>query len=176
MRSGRVVVAAILALFAVTTGGAIAQTPGAGTLVGHLIVCRPIIGPSGTGGGASPDLTGATPGLKRGLPKPIQFPAQDVQLAVQGTTISATTDASGLFVLAGVPAAQPLTLLAQASSGPPLLFSGSSPVVSSGQMLDLGTLGIGDCATTVFLPQPPPSTDGSFQALSDAVASPDGTD
>jgi hypothetical protein len=151
----RLAIAATLGLMATP---AMAETIGTGTVVGRLLICRTLAAPVASADGSGPDLADVTPGLKRALPRTIQLPAQAIEVAVQGTTISAITDASGAFALNGVPAEQPLTLLAQVPPAGSLVLSGAAPIVSSGQTLDLGTLGLGVCGGAAFVPQAPPAS------------------
>jgi hypothetical protein len=144
-----------------------AQSAGTGTVTGHIIWCRALAGPvvSAGDGDDSPDLADVTPGLRKGItpPPPIRVAAQDIVLTVQGTPISARTDAAGSFTLTGVPAAQPLTLVAQVASGPSLVVSGPDVTLNAGQTLDLGTIGVPDCTgnSDAFTLQP--ATDPSAQ-------------
>jgi hypothetical protein len=123
-----------------------AQTAGTATLTGHVIWCRELAGPvAAADENGSPDLSDVTPGFRKGLPPAFHVAAQDVQLTIAGTSISARTDAGGSFTLTGVPVAQPVTLVAQAAAGPSLVLGGPSLTLNPGQTLDLGTIGPPDC-------------------------------
>lgn len=148
-----VALAATLAL----SSGAAAQTAGTGTLTGHLVLCRTAPRPV-AGASAGLDMADVTPGFNRHMAPPIHIPADGVQLSIQGTSLSTTTDAVGAFTFAGVPAAQPLTLLAQPDPGPTLVLSSPSLVVTTGQTLDLGTVGLSACGDTTIAFTPSPST------------------
>jgi hypothetical protein len=95
----------------------------------------------------SPDTAQPAPGV-RPIPAPISgLPAGAVLVAVQNTGVSARTDESGRFALAGVPAGQYLTVAAgpvadsiAATAGRPNVF------VNGGESVDIGTLSLG--ATT----------------------------
>ncbi|TMF03670.1 MAG: hypothetical protein E6I52_06655 [Chloroflexi bacterium] len=144
----------ILALAAILgaaawSSGAAAEAPGTGTVTGRVIFCkllpRPVEAPDAD---VSP-LADVTPGMNRGVPPPIRLPvANDVRTV---------TDGGGVFTLSGVPASQPLVLVAQLSPGPMMVLSQPNLMVSAGQTLDLGTVGLGGCADggTVLVPQPP---------------------
>ena len=99
----------------------------------------------------------APPGGDDRLSPPIRRPGANVQVSIQGTGLSAITDAGGAFTLAGVPASQPLTVLAQLASGPPLVLDMPNLTVNPGQTLDLGMFGPAACndGTAVLLPQAP---------------------
>jgi hypothetical protein len=159
------VIAAILGL-AATVSTASAQGAATGTLVGHLAWCKQMPRPVGQADGEPSPLADVTPGLGRGLAPSIRIPASDVQVSVLGTGLSATTDASGTFTLSGVPAAQPLTLVASAAAGPALVLNGPSLVVSAGQTRDVGSVGLVGCddggaVVTVAPDAPAPETDAA---------------
>ena len=152
----------ILALAAILgaaawSSGAAAEAPGTGTVTGRVIFCkllpRPVEAPDAD---VSP-LADVTPGMNRGVPPPIRLPVPNVQLSIQGTNVRTVTDGGGVFTLSGVPASQPLVLVAQLSPGPMMVLSQPNLMVSAGQTLDLGTVGLGGCADggTVLVPQPP---------------------
>ena len=153
---------ALLSVLA-TAHGSSAQSAGTATVTGHVIWCRAVAGPAASADPASaPDLADVTPGFGKGIAPPLRVAAQDVQLMVQGTPISTRTDATGSFTLTGVPAAQPLTLVAQPAAGPSLVLSGPSLTLNPGQTLDVGNLGLPDCTgngSQAFTLQPAPTTD-----------------
>ena len=145
-----------------------AQTAGTGTLVGRVVLCRfvpprlgiadrnpgPVIdAPPGTNDGPVVD---APPRTDDRVPLGAG-PAADVQVSIDGTQLTARTDAAGAFSLEGVPASQPFTLLAQLAAGPPLVLQTPDVVVAPGQTLDLGTLGPIPCngRPGILLPRPP---------------------
>jgi len=156
------VLAAILGTAAWSSGAA-ADAPGTGTVIGRVIFCkllpRPVEAPETD---VSP-LADVTPGMNRGVPPPIRLPVRNVQLSIQGTSVRTVTDGGGAFTLSGVPASQPLVLVAQLSPGPMMVLSPSNLMVSPGQTLDLGTVGLGGCADggTVLVPQAPPPAGAS---------------
>jgi hypothetical protein len=164
MRLAPIVILAVAAALS-TASGAAAQSASTGTLVGHITFCRsfphPVQAPEG-GDDTGPQLQDVTPGFNRGIPQPITLPAQDVQLMIQGTAVSARTDANGAFTLAGVPAAQAVTVLAQVPPGPAMVLNNPNLSLQPGQTLDLGTLALSGCANAapafVLPPAPAPDT------------------
>jgi hypothetical protein len=167
----------ILALAAIIgaaawSSGAAADAPGTGTVTGRVMFCkllpRPVEAPDA---GDVPPLADVTPGMNRRIPPPIKMPVQNVRLSIQGTNVQAMTDDTGAFTLSGVPASQPLVLVAQLPPGPIMMLSQPSVMVSPGQTLDLGTLGLGGCADggTVLVPQPPAPTAVSPEPETDAA-------
>ena len=163
MRSLLLTLPIVAALLVITAGGALAQSAQTGTLVGHITFCRafprPVAEPDGDTP-AGPQLQDVTPGLRRPLPQPAQFPVADVQLSIQGTSITARTNASGDFTLAGVPAAQPLTVTAQVAADTVMVLNNPNVWVGAGQTLDLGTLTMTACVdrAPAFFVQPAPAT------------------
>lgn len=151
------------------SSGAAAEAPGTGTVVGRVTFCkllpRPVEAPEAD---VSP-LADVTPGMNRGVPPPIRLPVPNVQLSIQGTNVRTVTDGGGAFTLSGVPASQPLVLVAQLSPGPMMVLSQPNLMVSAGQTLDLGTVGLGGCADggMVLVPQSPPPTATSPDAGAD---------
>ena len=134
-----------------------------GTLIGHLAWCKTAMRPVGQSDGEPSPLADVTPGLARHplAPASIKIPASDVQVSLLGTSLTATTDATGGFTLNGVPAAQSLTLVASAASGPALVLNGPSLVVAAGQTRDLGNIGLVGCGDSgaVFTLVPTPAVD-----------------
>jgi hypothetical protein len=124
-----------------------AQGTATGTLVGHLAWCKVAPRPVGQSDGEPSPLADVTPGMAQHpqVPAAVRIPAADVQVSVLGTGLTATTDAGGGFRLNGVPAAQSLTLVASAASGPALVLNGASLVVAAGQTRDLGSVGMVGC-------------------------------
>ena len=140
--------------------GAAAQSSGTGTLVGRVLFCRMLPRPVEAPDGDLPPLADVTPGGNRRFPPPVPQPVPNLQLMVQGTNARAVTGADGGFTLSGVPASQPLVLVAQPSPGPVLVLNAPSLSVAPGQVLDLGTIGMGACADggSLLVPQPPAAT------------------
>jgi hypothetical protein len=134
-----------------------AQSASTGTLVGRVMLCRLLPRALGIADRNPGPVIEAPPGGDDGLPPPIRRPGANVQVSIQGTGLSAVTDAGGAFTLAGVPASQPLTVLAQLASGPPLVLDMPNLTVNPGQTLDLGMFGPAACndGTAVLLPQAP---------------------
>jgi hypothetical protein len=152
-----------IALTVAAASAALAQPGPTGTLIGHLTFCRVFPRPVAEADGdtpTGPQLQDVTPGLRRPLPQPAQFPVADVQLSIQGTGITARTNANGDFTLAGVPAAQPLTVTAQVAPGTVMVLNNPNVSVGAGQTLDLGTLTMTACLdrAPAFFVQPAPST------------------
>lgn len=150
---------ALVAILGVTawSSGAAAQTSGTGTLVGRVMFCKVLPRPVEAPDGELPPVADVTPGGNRRSPPPVPLPAQNVQLTIQGTSSRAVTDANGAFTLSGVPASQPLVLVAKLSPGPIMVLSTSNLSVGPGQTVDVGTIGLGGCADggSVLVPQPP---------------------
>jgi hypothetical protein len=140
---------------------AAAQADPTGTLVGRVVVCKSLPRP------VAPlaQLADLTPGGDRRLPPPLQVPAGSLPVNVEGTSVSVLTDAAGRFTLAGVPAAQQLTLLAQQQDGPLLVLNAPNLTVTAGQTLDLGTVALGACGDggMVFVPRPMPEDDAASE-------------
>jgi hypothetical protein len=122
------------------------------------------------------NLADVTPGLNRRVStRPVRLPASGLQLSVQGTGVTAQTDANGAFMLTGVPAAQPLTVVAQVQTGPALVVSGPGLSLNPGQTMDLGMLSTAGCADPAapftLQPQPispPAATDDATTQAPDA--------
>ena len=181
--ASRAVVMALAATMASFSTG-LAQAAPAGTLTGHVTFCRfapgPIAAPETPNG--NPNLVDVTPGMNRAFARAQRIPASGLQLTVQGTSLSAQTDANGAFTISGVPSAQPLTVLAMVSDGPPLVVSGNSLSLNAGQTMDLGNLSTPGCAdpnapfTLQLVPTSPPAAtdDTTVQApdpgTADAIA------
>jgi hypothetical protein len=101
----------------------------------------------------APDLSDVTPGLRH-FPSPAvaTVPAANIEVKVVGLPVSARSDANGQFMLRGVPAAQPVSVAAQLASTPNLTLQVQNLVVSAGQTLDVGTLGLSGCAASITQP------------------------
>jgi hypothetical protein len=142
-----------------------AQSTATGTLVGHLAWCKVAPQPVGQSDGEPSPLADVTPGMAQHplVTASVRIPAADVQVSVLGTGLTATTDAGGGFRLNGVPAAQSLTLVAAAASGPALVLNGPSLVVAAGQTRDLGSVGLVGCddGGVSLTVAPAPAEDGS---------------
>jgi hypothetical protein len=183
-RTINTVVMAVVFGLATTMQTASAQGTATGTLVGHLAWCKTMQRPVGQSDGEPSPLADVTPGMAQHplMPASVRIPAADVQVSLLGTSLSAKTDASGGFALSGVPAAQSLTLVASAASGPALVLNGPSLVVAPGQTRDLGSVGLVGCddgglaltvgpgpavdgpaATVPEQPAPAPETDAAAQ-------------
>jgi hypothetical protein len=162
----RVVMAVVFGL-ATTMQTASAQGTATGTLVGHLVWCKTMPRPVGQSDGEPSPLADVTPGMAQHALQPasISIPASDVQVSLLGTSLTATTDADGRFTLTGVPAAQALTLVVSAASGPALVLNGPSLDVTAGQTRDLGYVGLVGCdddgAVLTVAPAPAPGADGT---------------
>ena len=161
--SFRFTILALVGVFsvAISVSGAAAQSSSTGTLTGRVMWCKLAPRPVGEGDGELSPLADVTPGMRQAAPPPITFPAQDLQLMIQGTSLSARTDVDGNFTLSGVPASQPLTLLVEPSPGSLLVLDVPSLMVSPGETLDLGTVGAGNCGGgggPALVPQPAPVT------------------
>jgi hypothetical protein len=148
-----------LAVFLGLAGSVVAsaQTAGTGTLVGRVMLCKLLPRALGIADRNPGPVIEAPPGGDERLPQSIRRAAVNVQVSIQGTALTAVTDAGGAFTLVGVPASQPLTVLAQLASGPPLVLDMPNLTVSPGQTLDLGMFGPAACndGTAVLLPQGP---------------------
>ena len=133
-----------------------AQTAGTGTLVGRVVLCRFVPPRLGIADRNPGPVVDAPPGRDDRVPLSAGA-AADVQVSLDGTQLTARTDAAGAFSLEGVPASQPFTLLAQLAAGPPLVLETPDVVVAPGQTLDLGTLGPIPCngRPGILLPRPP---------------------
>lgn len=133
-----------------------AQTAGTGTLVGRVVLCRFVPPRLGIADRNPGPVVDAPPGRDDRVPLSAGA-AADVQVSLDGTQLTARTDAAGAFSLEGVPAARPFTLLAQLAAGPPLVLETPDVVVAPGQTLDLGTLGPIPCngRPGILLPRPP---------------------
>jgi hypothetical protein len=166
-----------LAVFLSLAGSLVAsaQTGGTGTLVGRVVLCRFLPRALGIADRNPGPAFEAPPGGEDGRPPPIRRPAANVQVSIQGTGLTAVTDASGAFTLAGVPASQPLTVLAQLASGPPLVLNAPDLTVGPGQTLDLGAFGPAACndGPAVLLPQAPVVITTPRAADIDVTAPPD---
>jgi hypothetical protein len=107
----------------------------------------------------APDLSDVTPGSRFfRSPAVATVPAANVEVKLVGLPVSARSDANGQFTLRGVPAAQPVSVAAQLASTPNLTLQVQNLVVSPGQTLDVGTLGLRGCAAWITQPaggQPP---------------------
>jgi hypothetical protein len=115
-------------------------------------------GPVGLADGDPGPLADVTPGGNRRVSPLIKLPVANAAVSIQGTGLTARTDAAGAFTLAGVPASQPLTVLAQFASGPPLVLAMPNLTVGPGQTLDLGALSPAACGdATSVLVQPAPA-------------------
>ena len=138
---------AVLLGLAATLNTALAQGTATGTLLGHLAWCKSLQRPVGQLDGEPSPLADVTPGLAQHalVTASVRIPASNVQVSVLGTSLSTTTDATGGFTLTGVPAAQSLTLVASAASGPALVLNGPSLMVTAGQTRDLGNVGLVGC-------------------------------
>jgi hypothetical protein len=91
-----------------------------------------------------------TPGLRLFRSRAIAtVPAANVEVKVVGLPVSTRTDANGQFVLRGVPASQQTTLAAQFASTPAITLPVQNLVVSPGQTLDVGTVGLSGCAAAI---------------------------
>ena len=134
-----------------------AQSAGTGTLVGRVMLCKLLPRALGIADRNPGPVIEAPPGGDDRLSPSIRRAAVNVQVSIQGTALTAVTDAGGAFTLAGVPALQPLTVLAQLASGPPLVLDMPNLTVNPGQTLDLGMFGPPACndGTAVLLPQAP---------------------
>ena len=98
----------------------------------------------------APDLSDVTPGSRHfQSPAVATVPAANIEVKVVGLPVSARSDANGQFMLRGVPAAQPVSLAAQLASTPNLTLQVQNLVVSPGQTLDVGTLGLSGCAASI---------------------------
>jgi hypothetical protein len=140
-----------------------AQSAGTGAVTGQVILCgslpRPV--PNGSAEPATdfttdgvaqpqpvPDPSGVTPGVpKRGKLAPA---AANVEVSVEGTSITVRTDGDGRFFLVGVPADEPLTLQAQRPSARSPIVLRPNLIVGPGQTVDLGTMEMGDCLRTLL--------------------------
>jgi hypothetical protein len=140
-----------------TSAGAAAAQSNTGTVSGQLVICRPVAMPVGMSGGPTnsvpgPDLSDVTPGsnLRRQIGQTREFtePLANIEVKVVGTPLTAITDATGHFVLSGVPASQPLTVEAQFNPGPTVTLQAHNLVVPAGQTLDVGTLAVTGCSST----------------------------
>ncbi len=133
-----------------------AQTAGTGTLVGRVVLCRLVPPRLGIADRNPGPVVDAPPRTDDRVPLSAGA-AADVQVSIDGTQLTARTDAAGAFSLEGVPASQPFTLLAQLAAGPPLVLETPDVVVAPGQTLDLGTLGPIPCngRPGILLPRPP---------------------
>ena len=152
-----------------------AQSAGTGTLVGRVMLCRLLPRALGIADRNPGPVIEAPPGGDERLPPPIRRPGANVQVSIQGTGLSAITDAGGAFTLVGVPASQPLTVLAQLASGPPLVLDMPNLTVNPGQTLDLGMFGPPACndGTAVLLPQAPVVITTPRAAEGDVAPQPD---
>ena len=161
----RLTVAALTLALGLGPSIASAQTAGTGTLVGRVVRCGFLPRALGIADRNPGPIIEAPPGTDDRLPPPVRRPAADVEVSIAGTGLVARTDAGGAFTLAGVPAAQPLTLLVQfAASAPPLVLDMPNLSVGDGQTLDLGAFGPAACSpgdaalvprTPVIIPMPP---------------------
>jgi hypothetical protein len=133
-----------------------AQTAGTGTLVGRVVLCRFVPPRLGIADRNPGPVIDAPPRTDDRVPLSAG-PAADVQVSMDGTQVTARTDAAGAFSLQGVPASQPFTLLAQLAAGPPLVLETPDVMVAPGQTLDLGTLAPIPCngRPGILLPRPP---------------------
>jgi hypothetical protein len=161
---GALVIAAVFGL-AATTSVAVAQGAATGTLVGHLAWCKDALLPVGQSDLEPSPLADVTPGMAQHAlaPASIRIPAANVQVSLLGTGLTATTDTTGGFTLSGVPAAQSLTLVASAPSGPALVLNGPGLVVAAGQTRDLGSVGLVGCDDNdaQLTVAPVPTTEGA---------------
>jgi hypothetical protein len=144
-----------------------AQGTGTGAITGQLVLCgalpRPLVDDSlertteFSPVGASqpqpePDPSGVVPAVRlRGkFVKPVPRSAANVELSVEGTSLTVLSDANGRFFLAGVPAAQRLTLKAVLAAGRPPVALRPNLIVDAGQTVDVGVIELGDCLRTLL--------------------------
>jgi hypothetical protein len=161
----RLTVAALTLALGLVPSVASAQTAATGTLVGRVVRCGFLPRALGIADRNPGPIIEAPPGPDDRLPPPVRRPAADVEVSLASTGLATRTDASGAFTLAGVPAAQPLTLLVQfAASAPPLVLDMPNLSVGAGQTLDLGAFGPAACSpgdaalvpqVPVIIPMPP---------------------
>ena len=161
----RLTVAALTIGLGLATSIASAQSAATGTLVGRVVLCRFLPRALGIADHNPGPVIEAPPGTDDRLPPPVRPPAADVEVSIASTGLAVRTDAGGAFALAGVPAAQPLTLLVQfAASAPPLVLDMPNLSVGPGQTLDLGAFGPAACSpgdaalvprSPVIIPAPP---------------------
>jgi hypothetical protein len=115
---------------------AVAQVAGTGAVAGRVVFCRSL--PR-----FSEDFAPDSPA------KP-QRPAANVEVSIAATSLRARTDATGHFVILGVPAAERLTLQAELVGARPLLMLWPNLIVDAGQTIDVGTLELSDCLRTLL--------------------------
>jgi hypothetical protein len=153
---------------------------GTGTVTGRLMLCKMLPRPMGGGFefeppiGLSVDIGVAGMELGPGVsfeeklvpvapeeivalnvgPRRIRafatYPAVDVEVTVEGLSLNARTDAEGTFMLQGVPAGQAMTVGARLSPDADFVLPLQEVVLSSGQALDLGVLGLSGCAAAML--------------------------
>jgi hypothetical protein len=142
-------------LLACGLAGQTSAQSAAGSITGQVVLCRDNFAPVADSDALLQDVP--SPGGGR-QPASVAVPVPNVLVVVDGTSLSASTDAGGRFSLLGVPTARPLALLVLPTPGGPPAAQAANLVLSAGQTLDVGMLVLGGAGDAPCVPPPPDQT------------------